>query len=120
MRPQSFRRYDQVFRESALALVERSNRAMTAIAEDLGVPPATLRYWYKQAEMAKKGKLAQRARKGSTAPMTLSNSNPPSSDQERIAQLEREVAALQKENEELKMDRAILKKAAAFFAKESE
>jgi transposase-like protein len=34
--------------------------------------------------------------------------------------LERENAALQKENDTLRMDREILKKAAAFFAKESE
>jgi transposase-like protein len=33
---------------------------------------------------------------------------------------EKQVTALQKENDALKLDRAILKKAAAFFAKESE
>ncbi|HEY8079335.1 MAG TPA: hypothetical protein VIF62_34630, partial [Labilithrix sp.] len=40
--------------------------------------------------------------------------------EEKIDRLEREVTELRKENDSLKLDRAILKKAAAFFAKESE
>jgi transposase len=37
-----------------------------------------------------------------------------------VTRLEREVQTLRKENDSLRMDREILKKAAAFFAKESE
>jgi transposase len=40
--------------------------------------------------------------------------------EQRVARLERELDRLRKENESLKTDREILKKAAAFFAKESE
>jgi transposase-like protein len=40
--------------------------------------------------------------------------------EEKVARLERENAQLRKERDALQMDRAILKKAAAFFAKESE
>ena len=42
------------------------------------------------------------------------------SPDERIARLERENERLQKKVESLETDREILKKAAAFFAKESE
>jgi small GTP-binding protein len=39
--------------------------------------------------------------------------------EQKLARLEREIAALRKENADLKVDKDILKKAAAFFAKES-
>jgi transposase len=42
------------------------------------------------------------------------------SPEARLAELEAEVKALRRRNEQLEMDREILKKAAAFFAKESE
>jgi transposase len=117
--PKTYRRYDKAFREGALALLKRSDRTMRAVAEGLGVPVATLQYWYKSAEMAKRKKLPTQRRNGSPGAMAVFQPDP-ISEEERIAQLEAEVAALRKENEELKEDRAILKKAAAFFAKESE
>jgi transposase-like protein len=40
--------------------------------------------------------------------------------EQRVARLERENERLHKENAELRMHREILKKAAAFFAKENE
>src|SRR6188474_3418967 len=113
MREPLHERYDDAFRRGALALLERSRRPLKAVAEDLGIPPATLRYWYKSGEMVREKKRAA-AKKGGAALIATQ----PLSEQERIAQLEAEVAALRKENDELKMDRAILKKAAAFFAKE--
>jgi transposase-like protein len=42
------------------------------------------------------------------------------SAEQRAARLERENQSLREENDSLRMDREILKKAAAFFAKESE
>ena len=107
------RNYDPAFREDALALVRRSGRPIESIAQDLGVPSSTLRYWY-EAGMAKK-------RKRPRQPPRLPVSDPAAeSPEEKIGRLEKEVASLRKENDELKLDRAILKKAAAFFAKESE
>jgi transposase len=86
---------------------------MATIAEDLGIPQSTLRYWY-DAEMAKRGKKPKHLPK-------LPVGDPAAElPEEKVARLEKEVAALRKENDELKLDRAILKKAAAFFAKESE
>ena len=117
MRVNPYKRYDESFKQGALELLARSDRTMSRVAIDLGIEPATLRTWYNKAEMAKKGKLPPSKRKASSAVMTIPD---PPSEQERIAQLERENEALRKKNAELEMDRAILKKAAAFFAKESE
>lgn len=110
----NYRRYDQTFKEDALALLRRSNRTINAVARDLGVPPSTLEYWY-NADMAKKRK--QRPAGGKTLPVGDPSAESP---EEKVARLERENDALRRENDSLKMDRAILKKAAAFFAKESE
>ena len=103
--------YTVSFREDAIALVHRSDRSIDGIADGLGVPHSTLRYWY-DADMRKKAKARA---------VKLPVGDPAAeSPEEKVARLERELAALQKENDALKLDRAILKKAAAFFAKESE
>lgn len=117
MRPRTYKQYDPIFREGVLAMLKRTDRTLPVLAADLGIPAATVRYWYERELMAKRKKLAKQADKGSARSMVKPDSL---SEQDRIAHLEREVAELRKENEELKMDRAILKKAAAFFAKESE
>lgn len=110
------RTYDLAFQEGAVALLDQTDRSIRGVAHDLGVPTATLYAWYNRA-MAKRKKLSGVAGKPSSARMATTD---PQSDKERIAQLERELAAVRKKNEQLEMDRAILKKAAAFFAKESE
>ena len=116
MRVHIRKRYDDNFKREALELLARTDRTIHALAVDLGIDPTTLRDWYNKSVMAKKGKLSQTKRAASSR----DSSNTPASSEERIAELEREVVALRKKNEELEMDRAILKKAAAFFAKESE
>ena len=110
----SRRNYDLSFREDALALVRRSDRPIDVVAHDLGIPSSTLRYWY-DAEMAKKQKKG-----GQRAPKLPVGDPAAESPEERLARLEKENVALRKENESLRLDRAILKKAAAFFAKENE
>jgi transposase len=114
MRVQTHRSYDDSFRADAIALLERSGRSLNAVAEDLGISYSTLRYWYK-ADMAKKGRKSSRQ----AAKVPVVDPLKETAEQ-KLARLERENAALRKRNEELEMDRAILKKAAAFFAKESE
>ena len=104
--------YEPSFREDAIALVHRSDRSIDEIADGLGVPHSTLRYWY-DADMRKKGK-------GRGAAKLPVGDPAAESPEEKVARLEKQVAALEKENDALKLDRAILKKAAAFFAKESE
>jgi len=104
--------YAPSFREDAIALVHRSGRSIDEIADGLGIPHSTLRYWY-DVDMRSKGK-----RRGAAK---LPVGDPAAeSPEEKVVRLEKQVATLQKENDALKLDRAILKKAATFFAKESE
>ena len=100
------------FKSDAIELLKQTDRSLTQVAEDLGVNPSTLRYWYKQDQMAKQTKKTP----------AKAAVRPPAADTpaHRVSRLERENARLRKENESLKVDREILKKAAAFFAKESE
>ena len=102
------KKYDTSFRAEAVALVTRE-RSISEVSRDLGMPMQTLWTWYNE-DMAKKGK-----RQGAASKPSASET-----PEQKIARLERENAQLRKQNEQLEMDRAILKKAAAFFAKESE
>lgn len=114
------KRYPEEFKADAIAMVRaHPDVSVKEIAARLGVNYWTLGGWYRQDEVARKyGK-----RKG---PKARSKKSGADSDpleetaEERAARLERENAALRKKVEQLEMDRAILKKAAAFFAKESE
>ena len=105
-------RYSEEFKAEALALMDRDDRSFRELSEDLGVNAVTLRYWYKQREMAKKTKGTKKPR---VPPVPTQETA-----EQRIARLERENNRLLKQVETLQMDREILKKAAAFFAKESE
>ena len=106
-------RYTEEFKTEALALIDRDDRSFAQLGQDLGVQPWTLRYWYKQREMAKKKK-----KQAGKAPLSVAFKD--ETAEQRLARLERENKRLQRENDQLKMDREILKKAAAFFAKENE
>jgi transposase len=87
-------RYSAEFKAEAVRLVRGSADSPTKVARDLGVNPETLRLW------------VQAARPPSEAPLT---------DEERG-----ELKRLRREVRELRMERDILKKATAFFAKQSE
>ena len=103
--------YTEEFRNDALNLIRNSDRSFRDIGESLGVSVWTLREWYKKSEMAKKPKKAKPPAPAAPGAETA---------EQKLARLERENAALRKENESLRTDREILKKAAAFFVKESE
>jgi transposase len=115
MRVREKRRYEASFREQAVALLERTDRRLGEVAESLGVPEATLRNWYNQ-EMTRRRK---KPRAVAVVQATASSAPPTETLHQKLARLERENAALRKELEDLKVDKDILKKAAAFFAKES-
>lgn len=109
------RSYTDQFRADAVEMVRRGDRGLRYVAEDLGVNHWTLRGWYRDAEMARK--------KGKRPKSASSQGSPPEkaeTPEERIVRLEKENARLRKQVGQLEEDRAILKKAAAFFAKESE
>lgn len=88
------RKYTREFKVSAVKLVNEQGYSVPAAARSLGVDPSCVRGWVR-ALSAEAG-LA------------------PSGD----GALQAELRRLRKENERLLMEREILKKAAAFFAKE--
>ena len=94
--PRSKPAYPPDFRGEAVRLVGSGNRSLSRIAKDLGIAEQTLRNWVRHAEI-------EDGVRDALAP----------SEREELRQLRREVRTLRQERE-------ILKKAAAFFAKESD
>src|SRR5262245_6689912 len=102
------KQYDHEFRADCIGLMERDERSYQELGKDLGVHPETLRGWY--------NKHVARTNKGKKPAKTPVNETV----EQKAERLERENARLQKQVAQLEMDREILKKAAAFFAKENE
>jgi transposase len=93
--------YTLEFKREAVALSQRQQdegRPLAAIARDLGVLPATLRYWQQAVSTAPSAE-------GTTA--------------RNAKALQLEVKRLQRELARVEEERDFLKRAAAFFAKES-
>lgn len=102
-------KYDAEFRAGALSLLARGDRTLRQVARDLGVNFHTLRYWKHEDSMKRK-----KQKSSSTA------AQPPIAEtpEEEVLRLRAEMAALERKIAQLEMDREILKKAAAFFARE--
>src|ERR687888_25549 len=90
------RHFDDDFKAQAVRLVLDEGKSVGAVARDLDLTETALREWVKRA-------LADRTN-GRTGLTTAERE---------------ELARLRKENRELRTEREILKKAAAFFAKET-
>lgn len=88
--------YSQEFRRRAVELLESSGKSVPALARELGVSPQTLRNWRGRTEIDK------------------GRAEGVSSDERD------ELRRLRRENKTLREEREILRKAAAFFARESE
>jgi len=92
-------RYPAEFKAEAIALARTSGRKKKEIAESLGISEQTLYAWLRADDEQRRERTAQSDRLN---------------DDER-AELER----LRKENASLREDRTILRKAAAYFARET-
>src|SRR5467141_4713105 len=88
------RRFSSEFKQGAVRLVLDQNKTIGAVARELDLTPSALGIWVARAQADR-----TKGRTGLTS-------------EERA-----ELAHLRKENRELRMERDILKKAAAFFAK---
>ena len=86
------RRFSEEFKAETVKLVKQSNRSMADLAMELGINAKSIGEWVHRAE-----------------------ENSQAIEEDERAELRR----LRKENSELRMEREILKKATAFFAKEN-
>ncbi len=96
MRKRAKREFTEEFRKSAVDLVISSEKSTAAIAKDLGISATTLYSW------VNKGKIPFNPKNG-----------------QNNSELYEELKRLKKELSEVKEQRDILKKATAYFAKES-
>ena len=85
------KRYSQEFKDEAVKLVLENGTAVRQAARELGISEFTLRDWIKKAQ--------------------------PNNNKPRELTKDEEIRRLQAENRRLRMEREILKKATAFFAR---
>ena len=90
------RKYTEEFKQAALQLITAQGLGLAEVARRLGIHPNLLRHW--------KNKMAD---------------NGPVPGPSQPTAVEAELLRLRAENERLRMERDILKKATAFFARES-
>jgi transposase len=94
--PRTRRRFTSEFKTEAVRLLEESGRPLQAIAEELGVPANQIRTWRNEHLAA--GSAEALARQKAEAA---------------------ELARLRRENKRLEQENEILRRAAAFFAREA-
>lgn len=92
-------RYSKEFREEAVKLVVEQNLSIPEVSRRLDVPKSTTNNWIKASKAGKLSDIAKNRRE--------------------LSDTELELARLRRELAQVKMERDILKKAAAYFAKES-
>jgi len=92
-------RYTREFRQEAVKLVIEEELSLPEAARRLSLAPSTLTYWVKAYREGRLGEVGKA--------------------QKPLTEVETELARTKKELAEARMERDILKKAAAYFARES-
>lgn len=92
--------YPAEFKREAVAMAQLPNAVVEEVARNLGISSGSLHRWMRFER--EKGALAF-----------------PGQGKQLLTTEQAEIQRLRKENEQLRMEREILKKATAFFAKES-
>ena len=92
-------RYTRELRQEAVKLVVEEKISCREAAHRLSLAPSTLTYWVKAYKSGKLGEIGKA--------------------QKPLTETEMELVRTKKELAEMKMERDILKKAAAYFARES-
>ncbi|MBQ0896974.1 transposase [Micromonospora sp. U56] len=93
-------KYTEEFRRDAVDLVRSSQRPINQVARELGMSHETLRNWVRAADR-------QTGTGAASGGGGLS-----------VADKDAEIARLRRENAQLRQEKEILRKAAAYFAKE--
>ena len=106
--------YTTEFRQQAVEMVTRDGLSLAEASRRLSLSPKTLTNWVRRA---KSGGSSDGAAPRPRAP-SLSVAPAPSPRRE-VTAAEAELSRLRRENAELRMERDILKKSAAYFASES-
>ena len=97
------KKYPQEFRDSTVQLALNSKKSVLQIGTDLGVNSKTIHNWIREYKLANNIKIdSRRTTQKSTLKETVDDEN----------------IRLRAENKTLKQERDILKKAAAYFARE--
>ena len=97
------KKYPQELRDSTVQLALNSDDSVLKIGKDLGINPKTIYNWIREYKSANNIKIdARRTTQKSTVKETVDDEN----------------IRLRAENKMLKQERDILKKAAAYFARE--
>ncbi len=91
------RSFTKAYKAEVVALIRKSGKSVGAVSRELGLTETAVRRWVEQAEIDSGG--------GPAGALTTA-------EREELAQLRKRVKTLE-------MEREILKKATAFFAKES-
>jgi transposase len=92
-------RYTKEFREEAVKMVTDGGMSVLETSKRLSLPESTLESWIRVSKTGALGEIGK--------------------GQRPLTELERELAKVKRELSLAKMERDILKKAAAYFAKES-
>jgi len=92
-------RYTREFREEAVRMATDGSLSVLEISKRLSLPKSTLEHWMRVSRTGKLGEIGK--------------------GQHFLTDVERELAKVKRELALAKMERDILKKAAAYFAKES-